>query len=157
MAEAKSLIRNLNDFEKLGDITTICCDKTGALTSGKMSVVDAYIAGRHYHESAILDPANGMTKVLHKEIMEIVSESLCLNSCLSSMVVTVSYFFPTLPTFLNLIFIRGRICDRFLKREIKLIVLCFFLLFGSSMLSMNQKQMIIRLKKFETILKTAVE
>ncbi len=45
MARRKVIVRKLNALEALGGITDICCDKTGTLTQGKMTMCKAWVPG----------------------------------------------------------------------------------------------------------------
>ncbi|KAJ3189178.1 hypothetical protein HDU85_002803 [Gaertneriomyces sp. JEL0708] len=46
MARQKALVRQLASVEALGMVSNICSDKTGTLTEGRMSVKEAWVAGR---------------------------------------------------------------------------------------------------------------
>ncbi len=50
----KGLVRNLVSAETLGGVTTICVDKTGTLTKGKMQVVEVYGDEEGLKKQAIL-------------------------------------------------------------------------------------------------------
>lgn len=48
MVNDNNLVRHLDACEVMGHATTILCDKTGTLTTNKMTVVRSYVAGNTY-------------------------------------------------------------------------------------------------------------
>uniref|UniRef100_A0A3P9BG15 P-type Ca(2+) transporter n=1 Tax=Maylandia zebra TaxID=106582 RepID=A0A3P9BG15_9CICH len=48
MMKDNNLVHHLDTCEMMGSATTICSDKTGTLTMNRMTVVQAFIANRHY-------------------------------------------------------------------------------------------------------------
>ena len=46
MMHDNNLVRHLDACETMGNATAICSDKTGTLTTNRMTVVQSYIAGK---------------------------------------------------------------------------------------------------------------
>jgi len=45
MMKDNNLVRHLDACETMGNATAICSDKTGTLTTNRMTVVQSYVAG----------------------------------------------------------------------------------------------------------------
>lgn len=46
MMHDNNLVRHLDACETMGNATAICSDKTGTLTTNRMTVVQSYLAGK---------------------------------------------------------------------------------------------------------------
>uniref|UniRef100_A0A8C6E0X1 Calcium-transporting ATPase n=1 Tax=Moschus moschiferus TaxID=68415 RepID=A0A8C6E0X1_MOSMO len=73
MMKDNNLVRHLDACETMGNATAICSDKTGTLTTNRMTVVQAYVGDAHYKE--IPEPSS-----INAKTMELLVHAIAINS-----------------------------------------------------------------------------
>ena len=77
MLDDNNLVRHLDACETMGNATAICSDKTGTLTTNRMTVVQSYLADNHNKEV----PKQGQ---LPQTLVELLCKGIAINSSYAS-------------------------------------------------------------------------
>ena len=77
-----NLVRHLDACETMGNATAICSDKTGTLTTNRMTVVQVYLGEKHWKN--VENPVKAKEIVITDRTKEVVLEGISVNSGYSS-------------------------------------------------------------------------
>ncbi|CAF1073719.1 unnamed protein product [Adineta ricciae] len=77
-----NLVRHLDACETMGNATAICSDKTGTLTTNRMTVVQVYVAEKHWKQ--VENPVKVKEIVIPAKTKEVILEGISVNSGYSS-------------------------------------------------------------------------
>uniref|UniRef100_A0A914QDQ7 Uncharacterized protein n=1 Tax=Panagrolaimus davidi TaxID=227884 RepID=A0A914QDQ7_9BILA len=83
MMKDNNLVRHIDACETMGNATSICSDKTGTLTTNRMTVVQCFLAGKFYKSG---EPVN--YESIHPFHSKLIIEAISVNSSYASQAIS---------------------------------------------------------------------
>ena len=77
-----NLVRHLDACETMGNATAICSDKTGTLTTNRMTVVQVYVGEKHWKN--VENPVKAREMVIPDRAKDVIIEGISVNSSYAS-------------------------------------------------------------------------
>lgn len=77
-----NLVRHLDACETMGNATAICSDKTGTLTTNRMTVVQVYVSEKHWKN--VENPVKAKEIAVPEKTREVILEGISINSSYAS-------------------------------------------------------------------------
>lgn len=85
MMKDNNLVRHLDACETMGNATAICSDKTGTLTTNRMTVVQIYILDQHFRDIPTPDQINPRT-------LELMTTAIAVNCAYTSKIIVRCFY-----------------------------------------------------------------
>ncbi|NMC36372.1 cation-transporting P-type ATPase [Candidatus Beckwithbacteria bacterium] len=85
MAAQNAIVNRMSIIETLGEVTVICSDKTGTITTGKMTVKQILIAGKSYEiTDSILYKSKKIKLANHPQLYQLLQAALLCNEAVAT-------------------------------------------------------------------------